>query len=94
MSDPEDTSGTALLAAILVTVAGMFYRPAILVYGWTHFVIPLGAPSVGYWQMFGLSILASVLISPYPPPDDGFVRRTCIRVLALGLCHLILWVLA
>ena len=59
-SDLEIFGGCML--AILVFVIGIFLYAAIGMWLWNIILVPLfGIPIIGYWQMYGIMILARLI---------------------------------
>lgn len=70
-TDEQEARGLGLwlasLPVILLTVAA---RGAALSPLWGWFVVPLGAPHMGWLDAAGLSLVATVLVNRVGAPDD------------------------
>lgn len=78
------------LAIFVVGTINSLLSPLVLMHLWGWFAVPLGAISIGYWQMFGLSLIASVLsiyVLWQEPDTDSTLLLTCTRC----VCFLIAW---
>lgn len=92
------TTGKRKTALIGLTafVAAVFYRPVVLNYGWEHFVVPLGVPSMTYWQAFGLFGVVYTATNRMQSSDetkDGALLPLSV-LLSLSITHLVLWLVA
>ncbi len=95
----KETSGLVLLGACIACVVSFFYKPVVLLYGWEHFVQPLGVPGMGYWAMLGLSIIVNVFTytsttTLAKDPDSSVAINAWGLLAGYALCHGVLCLLA
>lgn len=90
----KDTIGVALgwsmlaIAGILACIVAVFLRGWVLIWLWTWFIIPLGMPSINFWQALGISLVAAFLtyelnISGDDPKEEAVV--TLIKSISMSL---------
>jgi len=75
--DSPRTIGLGCLTMLAIVLFGMASRLFAVVTLWTWFVVPLGAPVVGYASAFGLLGLVGVIrgsVLPDNTPKDQRVR--------------------
>jgi len=59
--DSARTAAIGCLSVLIIGIVGTVSRVFVLLQIWRWFLVPLGAPDMPYWQMFGLSIFFNVV---------------------------------
>lgn len=82
---------------IALSVVSFAYRALVLKHVWTWFVVPLGAPAIGFWHAYGiLGGVAVVLLGLYGPQDvknaedldmSYFIKAVKTTTIAAAVAH-------
>lgn len=72
----------------------LIYRAWVLVLGWGWFIVPLGAPQIGYAHALGLSVLVAMLAHQNTPDHNKGFSYLAIKAtieITLYLCFMWLY---
>lgn len=82
-----------------VLMLQLLTSPALILFGWNHFLSPLGLPMIGYLQALAIDRLISYIVTTdvnvYSPEnlklDDDTIVNAYLNTL---FCFFILWILS
>lgn len=81
------------LGVFFLTLAGLFLKLFVLKKIWVLAIMPLGAPHITYWQVYGIMIFVGAMTGKYRKDSRSLEEKTAAELIDIvGL--LISWGLA